>query len=98
MGRSTGRYVVGLALAASIACSGRASENATFKDTHPLPEEPMVTRAASVGSYGGRFVVAQTVGPKTFNGPMANEQSSSDVTNLLFVTLADFDNETQQVT
>src|SRR5437870_4320660 len=84
-----------LALATFAGCrEGGAA--VSFKDTHALPEEPMVVSMPSIGTYGGRFVLAQTVGPKTFNAMMANETSSTDVTGLLFGSLADFDNGTQK--
>ena len=48
------------------------------------------------GTYGGRYVLGETSGPKTFNAMMANETSSTDITGNMFVGLADFDNETQE--
>lgn len=78
-------------------CGGRrADSQTTFQDTHPLPEEPMVVTTKSIGTYGGRFVLAETSAPKTFNAMMANETSSTDVTDQLFTSLANFDNETQE--
>ena len=65
-------------------------------DPNPLPAEPLVRQVPSVGRYGGRFVLGQTVSPKTFNGMMATETSSSDITNLIFTSLVDFDNATQE--
>ncbi|MCM3878626.1 MAG: ABC transporter substrate-binding protein [Vicinamibacterales bacterium] len=68
-----------------------------YKDPHPLPEEPMVVNAPTIGKYGGRFIFGGTTSPKTFNGMMANEASSNDITNRnLFVTPIDFDNITQE--
>lgn len=72
------------------------SETAAVREQKPLPEEPLVQRMASVGTYGGRFVLGQTTGPKTLNALMANETSSTDITGLLFTALAEFDNQTQQ--
>jgi len=83
---------------AAVACGGRKSEGPAFQDPHPLPEEPMVMRAASIGRYGGRFVLAETSGPKTFNAMMANETSSTDLTDQMFIGLANFDNGTQEET
>ena len=53
-----------IGLAALSACGGGPSGAPAFKDTIPLPEEPMVTRTPSAGAYGGRFVIAQTTGPR----------------------------------
>lgn len=77
-------------------CRRRTAEVAAYKDAIPLPAEPRVTRVATIGRYGGRFVIGQTGNPKTFNAPMANETTSNDVTNLIFTSLAEFDNATQQ--
>lgn len=80
--------------------SGGSSTSGTaqppvVREQKPLPEEPRIEQLASVGAYGGRFVLGQTSGPKTFNAMMANETSSTDITGNLFIGLADFDNETQ---
>jgi peptide/nickel transport system substrate-binding protein len=83
------------------ACGGsdRSSEReaAAVREQKPLPEEPLVARTPEIGTYGGRFVLGETTGPRTFNAMMANETSSSDITQRLFTALADFDNETQDV-
>jgi peptide/nickel transport system substrate-binding protein len=86
------------ALAAVLAgCSGRAGRAASSRvDPHPKPADAMIPRMKEAGTYGGRFIIAQTSAPKTFNAIMANETSSSDLTNLMFITLADYDNSTQQ--
>ncbi len=88
-----------IAACAAAACggdSGKEAAPALVRDTHPLPDEPRVERIDAIGKYGGRFVIGATSGPKTFNAMMANETSSTDITNNLFVSLADFDNETQE--
>ena len=54
------------------------------------------SRLPSVGRYGGRFVLGQTNNPKTFNGMMATETSSSDITTLTDASLVRYDNGTQQ--
>ena len=57
----------------------------------------MVVDAPSLGKHGGRFVFAETGNPRTFNAMMANETSSTDITNHnLFTFLVDYDNGTQQ--
>lgn len=76
--------------------TGSTAPTAVVREQKPLPEEPRVDQLAAVGTYGGRFVLGQTGGPKTFNAMMANETSSTDITGNLFIGLADFDNDTQQ--
>jgi len=92
--------VVTLALcAATVASSGcrrRAAETVEYSDPHPLPAEPAVYEAASQGRYGGRFVLGQISNPRTFNAMMANEQSSSDITERAFARLAEHDNIAQK--
>lgn len=97
--RAAGRLTLSLtALAALLAgCAGRTGQASSARtDEHPRPADAMVPRMGETGTYGGRFIIAQTSAPKTFNAIMANETSSSDITNLLFITLADYDNSTQQ--
>jgi peptide/nickel transport system substrate-binding protein len=80
------------------ACGGGRSEAPPYEDPHPLPEEPLVVQAESIGAHGGRFVLGQASGPRTFNMMMANETSSTDITQNMFVGLAGFDNATQRET
>ncbi len=85
--------------AGALAACGRGGSSApaeAYKDQHPLPEEPLVAAMPGAGAYGGRFVIGETVGPKTFNPMMANETSSTDITNRLFTSLAGFNNATQE--
>jgi peptide/nickel transport system substrate-binding protein len=77
-------------------CGSTGGAASSYRDQHPLPTDTMRVNAPEIGGYGGRFVIGQTVGPKVFNAMLANEQSSTDVTNLLFTGLTDFDNGTQQ--
>jgi len=67
----------------------------TAEDTVPKPAEPDVRQLPESGVRGGRFVYGQTISPKTFNGMMANETSSTDITNIAFDGLATFDKITQ---
>ena len=96
------KFVLFVVLAATIVsgsgCRRQTAQVAEgYKDPHPLPAEPMVVEAPTVGKYGGRFVYAETNSPRTFNGIMANEASSNDITNRnLFITPVDFDNNTQE--
>ena len=80
-------------------CGKGGSAAVAWRDTHPLPPDTMTVPLAEIGRYGGRFIIGQTTGPKSFNPMMANETSSTDVTDgRLFASLADFDNATQQDT
>ena len=65
------------------ACGGRSggeTQTAAVREQKPLPEEPRVERTDAIGTYGGRFILGETTGPKTFNAMMANETSSTDIT------------------
>ena len=91
------------ALVCMAACGGGSdgesdsdAPKAAAREHKPLPEEPRIETTASIGTYGGRFIIGETTGPKTFNAMMANETSSTDITGNLFTALADFDNGTQQ--
>jgi peptide/nickel transport system substrate-binding protein len=77
-------------------CGRRTTEAEAYKDAVPPPEEPMIREVVTPGRHGGRFVIGQTAGPKSFNGLMATETSSADITNLLFTTLVAFDNGSQK--
>jgi peptide/nickel transport system substrate-binding protein len=79
-------------------CGETHGPAATWRDTHPLPADTMTVDMPSTGTYGGRFIYAQTAGPKTFNPMMVNETGSSDVTNRLFTSLTDYHNLLQQDT
>jgi peptide/nickel transport system substrate-binding protein len=86
-----------VALVLTIACGGRrAAEPSVYRDEVPRPEEPLIRQLPAVGTHGGRFVLGETNSPKTFNGMMANETSSTDITDRLFAFLVDYDNGTQQ--
>jgi peptide/nickel transport system substrate-binding protein len=77
-------------------CRRRAAEVSEYHDPHPLPEEPYVFEAPSIGRHGGRFVIGQTVNPRTFNALMTNEQSSSDLVERMFIGLTQYDNAAQK--
>jgi peptide/nickel transport system substrate-binding protein len=79
-------------------CRRRAAEVSEYKDAHPLPEEPNVVDAPSIGRYGGRFVLGSIQNPRTFNAIMANEQSSNDILERAFVRLTDYNNAEQKST
>jgi peptide/nickel transport system substrate-binding protein len=83
---------------AAVGCGGKAGfAGSTYVDRNPLPVDTMTVAVPEIGRYGGRFVIGQTAAPRTFNSIMANETSTSDVTDgRLFTSVADFDNATQQ--
>lgn len=90
---SSGWVFLALLLAfAAPGCSRPGQTQSAYQDPHPLPQDTMTVAAPEIGRHGGRFVIAQTSGPRTFNGIMANESSSTDITSgRLFTTVADFD-------
>jgi peptide/nickel transport system substrate-binding protein len=85
-----------VAIAVAGGCRRRAAEISEYNDPHPPPEEPAVIEAPSVGRHGGRFVLGSIQPPRTFNAIMANEQSSSDITERAFATLTEYDNAAQK--
>ena len=89
--------VVLLAAAAGDGCRRRVAEVTEYSDPHPLPEDPLVVDAPSPGRHGGRFVFAVTGNPRTFNAMMANETSTTDITDHnLFTFLVHYDNARQE--
>ncbi len=86
---------LGVALAAA-GCGGRGAGagtgGAAYRDPNPLPPDTMTVEMEQPGAYGGRFVIGATGSPKTFNGMIANETSTTDITDLLFGSLINFDN------
>ena len=81
--------------AGSNGCARTARTETGFVDRHPLPPDTLTVQTAAIGSYGGRFVIGETTGPKTFNAIMANETSSNDICARMFVGLSDFNNAEQ---
>ena len=52
---------LGIALAVAASGCGRAGRTqTTFHDTHPLPADTQTVAVPEIGTYGGRFVIAQT--------------------------------------
>ena len=87
--------VLSVALAAA-GCGGKPGNATTYRDPNPLPLDTLTVAMHEVGTYGGRFVLAQTNPPKTFNVVMANENSSTDVTDgRLYATLVQFHNSSE---
>ncbi|HTO90496.1 MAG TPA: ABC transporter substrate-binding protein, partial [Candidatus Sulfotelmatobacter sp.] len=71
----------------------RGVEGAPAADPMPIPADTMVMRGGEIGIRGGRFVLAQTSPPRTFNPIMSNEQSSNDINALLWGSLVEYDYE-----
>ena len=80
-------------------CGGQAGmAGSAYRDEIPLPQDTLTMEMAEIGRHGGRFVLAQTNPPRTFNTIMGNESSTFDVTDgRLFTTLVDFNNATQEM-
>ncbi len=97
---------LGLAALGAVGC-GRGEEKAHERgtgspaagvarpDTLPRPAGAMVKENAS-GVYGGRYVATVRSDPKTWNAIVANETSTTDITNLLFEGIVSFNNKTQE--
>ena len=81
---------------ASAGCRRMANESVAYKDEIPAPAEPLIKQLPAVGTYGGRFVLGETNNPRTFNAMMANETSSTDITDRLFGFLVDYNLATQE--
>src|SRR6266568_1713613 len=62
---------------------------------HPLPPSPLIAKG-DPGRHGGRFVIAATAGPKTFNPLYALDSASDSIVRLLFGSLVNLDCTTQQ--
>ena len=77
-------------------CGGGMTPGARFVDRLPLPPDTLTERMDELGRYGGRFVAGATASPKTFNPIMANETSSNDIVQQMFIALTDIDYRTQE--
>ena len=97
-GRFAGaRLATLLTLAAALSgCGGISPPRAASRAVVPLAADTMTFDGPELGEYGGRFVIAATSEPRTFNAILANDQPTSEVTSRLFVGLTEFDNFTQQ--
>jgi peptide/nickel transport system substrate-binding protein len=88
--------LVGLFVLASSGCRRTATDAVAYKDEIAPPAEPLIKQLPVAGTYGGRFVLAETNNPKTFNAMTASETSSIDITDRLFGFLVDFNLATQE--
>jgi len=92
-----GLALIAASLVAGCGGGGGGERAENTRPQMPMPAEPEKMEVKAVGAYGGRFVIGQTSSPKTFNPLMANETSSTDVTQRMFIGLTRFDNETQKI-
>lgn len=83
-------------LAAAGPSGGAAQVRHAPRDLNPLPLDTLTVPVAEIGRPGGRFVIGQTSGPRTFNAIMGSETSTLDVAERMFTTLTDFDNAAQK--
>ena len=80
-----------VAISMCLAGCGGGAGGGKWVDRQPLPPDTMTTRMDEVGRHGGRFVAGATESPKTFNPPMANETSSNEIIQQMFISLTDVD-------
>lgn len=93
-GRLTAAFgSVVLLLAAS--CGRTGGPATTRHDPHALPVDTMTVAMPTLGVHGGRFVIAVTSSPRTYNPMVGGETSTTDVTNRLYASLTNLDNLTQ---
>lgn len=89
-------FLAVLTLAAGVSCAKTRKDQAqTAADTNPRPADAATRQLPEPGVRGGRFVYGETNTPKSFNAMMANEASSTDITDIAFDGLVGFDKITQ---
>jgi ABC-type transport system substrate-binding protein len=94
--RRVALLIVGLGLGGMLAggCGRKEAAKPAFSDPNPIPASAQVRDVE--GQHGGRFVYVTIGDPKTFNPPLANETSSTDILNgPLFSGLMLYDNYEQ---
>lgn len=96
--RRPGGRLAALALLVPVlaGCGGKSVAKDAWVDPNPLPADTATMQTAEIGVHGGRFVIAATSGPKTFNAIIANETSTTDMTGRMFTSLVDWNYETHQ--
>ena len=88
--------MLALGVAGTPGCGSRGNTTTRYVDHYPLPPDTLTVEMDEIGTHGGRFVLAQTTAPRTFNSVMANEASTYDVTDgRLYATLAEFNSASQ---
>lgn len=65
----------------------RASSPSQQRKIPPEIKSPRVVKRSPVGEYGGSLRITSISDPKSFNPIVANETSSTDILNLMFVGL-----------
>ncbi len=70
-------------------------EAAKPRASHPLPPAPLIAKG-DPGQPGGRFVIAASASPKTFNPLFALDTASDSIVRLLFASLVNLDWAAQQ--
>jgi peptide/nickel transport system substrate-binding protein len=96
--RARGALVVALVALPLLlaACGQKEVHTARVADPNPIPEG--AGHRDVTGEHGGRLVYVTIGDPKTFNPPLANEASSTDITSgPLFVGLTTYANDVQKV-
>ena len=68
---------------------GKDANREKWVDRLPLPMDTLTVPMDELGRHGGHFTMGATTSPKTFNPITGGETSSSEIANLLFVTLTD---------
>ena len=84
-----------MAISMCLAGCGGGAGGGKWVDRQPLPPDTMTTRMDELGRHGGRFVAGATKSPMTFNPLMANETSSNEIIQQMFISLTDVDYRTQ---
>ncbi len=94
-GSALALVAVGLGLLVGSGCGRKESARPSFVDPNPIPAG--ANKRAIEGKHGGRFVFVTIGDPKTFNPPLANEVSSTDIINgPMFVGLTAYNNADQR--
>ena len=84
-------------LAAALAVAGCGNNGARKPaSAHALPPSPLVAQG-DPGRHGGRFTIAVTASPRTFNPLFAFDGASDSVIRLILAPLVTFDFPTHQV-
>jgi peptide/nickel transport system substrate-binding protein len=83
-----------LACALALAGCGKQSSSQSNRG-HPLPPSALIAKCEP-GQPGGRFVIALPTSPNTFNPLFATNSASDAITRLLFGTLVNLDQVTQE--
>jgi peptide/nickel transport system substrate-binding protein len=87
---------MGVVALGTAGCGRKEVAAPTFKDPNPIPAGAQ--KRDVEGKHGGRFVFVTIGDPKTFNPPLANEVSSTDIINgPMFAGLMFYNNADQSI-